>query len=90
MINLTYRVMGVKRNLGNTLFALLCSDDNHAIGCTATINGGGSCIFQNLDAFDVVAIQFMHTSLGGYSINDVEGIIVIEGANTTDAHCSTT
>ena len=51
-------------------FPFLCSDDNHTIRSTWTIDGGGRSIFQNSESFDVIRIyhcqrisQTLHTAI---------------------------
>ena len=66
-------------------FTFLCGNDDDAVGGAATVNRGGSGILQYLYGFDVTAVQFVHTAFGGYAVDDVERVVVVQrtyAANT--------
>ena len=69
-----------------SVLTFLCSDDNHTISSTRTVDAGRSSIFQHLNRLDVVAIQFVHASLCGHTINNVEGVVVVQRTVTTNAY----
>ena len=81
---------GVKVNLYLAVLAGLGGDDDDAVGGAATVDGSGSSVLEHLDGLDVVTVELVHTGLGGHTVNDVQGIIVVEGADTTDTDCCST
>ena len=54
-----------------TFFATLGGDDDDTIGSAATIDRGRCGIFKHLNGLDVVAVQLVHASLSGHTIDDV-------------------
>lgn len=49
---------------------MLGGDDDHAIGCTRAVEGGGSGVLEDCDRFDVVRVD---------GCQDVAGVVVFVG-----------
>ena len=69
-----------------SVLTFLCSDDDYTISSTRTVNASRCCILQYLNRLDVIAIQFVHASLCWHTINNVEGVVVIQRTITTNAY----
>ena len=77
----------------DSYLALLASfggNDNHTISSTRTIDTSRCGILQYLDALDIVSIELVHTCLRGYTVDDVERVVVVQRTDTTNADCRTT
>ena len=77
---------GVEVHFYLAVLAPLGGDDDHTVGGAATVNGSGGGVFQHLDALNIVTVEFMHAGLGWYTVDDVQRVVVVQGADTTDAH----
>ena len=80
----------VKIYLYLAFLAAFGGDDDNAVGSAATVDRGRSGIFQDLDRFDVVAVEFVHTRFSWHAVDDVERVVVVESADTTDSYRSRT
>ena len=91
-------LVGVERGGHTTVkvhldFAVLTSlgcDYYHTVGSTATIDRSRGCILQHLYRLDIIAIQLVHAGFSGHTVDDVERVVVVESADTADAHCCST
>src|SRR5690606_7609602 len=72
-------------------FTFLGGNDDHAVGCTRSINARRGSIFEDLNALDVVGVQFMHTALRWHAIDDIQRILIaVDRADATHAYRSGT
>ena len=81
---------GIEVYLHFTLLTFLRGNDNHTIGSTRTVDTGRGGILQHLNRLDIIAIQLMHTSLRGYTVNDVQRVVVVQRSDTTNANGGST
>ena len=76
---------GVEVHFYLAFLAGLGGDDDDAVGGAAAVDGSGSSVLEHLDGLDVVTVELVHTGLGGHTVNDVQRVFVVEGADTADA-----
>src|SRR4051794_19353712 len=60
-------------------------DNDHAVGCTRTVDGGGAGIFENLQGGDVTGIYIADIQ-GRDSIDDEQRRIVTKSIDATDPY----
>ena len=75
---------GIEVYLDLTFLTLFSGDDDYSIGSTRTVDRSRSRVFQDLDGFDVVSVQFVHTCFRWYSVNDIKRVVVVQRTDATD------
>ena len=67
--------------------AFLGRHEDDTIGSACTVDGARGGIFQYFHTLNIIGVHAFHTILvGGHTVNDVEGVGVVDGADTADAN----
>ena len=80
-------VSGVVYFHGLVLLSLLGRDDNHAVGSTRTVDGGGRSVLEYLKGFNIIRRKVANGCSHGNSINNVQRCRTAKRADTTDTYC---
>ena len=76
----------VEVHLHLAVLTLLGGDDDDTVRGTRTVDTGRGSVLQHLDRLDVVTVQLVHTGLRRHTVDDVQRVVVVQRADTTDAH----
>ena len=67
------------------LRAALGGDQHHAVGRTRTVDCARGGVLEHLDTLDVARVYVVEAALDGHSVDDVERVGVVDGADTAHA-----
>ncbi len=73
-------------DLGFALFTFFGGNEDYTVGSTGTVDCAGSSILEHFDGLDVVGVDKVKAATDGHTVYDVEGVGVVDGTCTTDAH----
>ena len=71
-----------------SFLSLFGSNDDHAVRCTRTVDRSGCGIFQNLNGFNIITIQFVHTGFGRNTVDYIKRVVIVQRTDTADTYGS--
>src|SRR5690606_9138285 len=80
----------VKSYSGITGTPLFGGNDNDTVGCTRPVDGGRGSILQYLHRFDIIWINAIQSTFRWHTVNNIKGIVIIDGAKATYPNSSFT